>query len=493
MNAERAQERSRISAALMAERILLGALREQDAADSAAAARQRAEFLAEASLRFGASLDQELTYAAIAGVELPGLDAWCIVDVIETNGALRRLSVVHPDADKIVVARTLAERWVPDADDPIGIPAVRRAGGRLVIEDVHAVVGDTVRDATTRGILLELGVGPLLVVPIRTRGELMGAITFVARSRERVYASEELELAEALALRCAQSLEGARLYAAARAALLEASRSAADAVAARVEAEGARTEAEAARSLAEAANEAKARFLSTMSHELRTPLNAIAGYAQLMEMGIRGPVTPEQIADLGSIRRSQAHLLGLVDQVLQFARVEAGSDIFTLTALSLSGVVAGLRELVAPQMHAKQLRYSYEPGEEPLIVLGDEGKIRQIVLNLLANATKFTPDGGSIMVTCLRIASVTADGRSAESSSGAVRVTDTGPGIPHEMLESVFDPFVQVDRQLNTTNPGIGLGLAISRELARRMGGDLTASNVASGGCSFLLTLPLRH
>lgn len=204
-------------------------------------------------------------------------------------------------------------------------------------------------------------------------------------------------------------------------------------------------------------------------------------------------VTPEQIADLGSIRRSQAHLLGLVDAVLQFAKVQAGSDVDTVTVLSLPDLVARLRELVAPQMHAKQHRYSYEPGDEPLIVLGDERKTRQIVLNLLANATKFTPDDGSITIMCLRVPSVAPDGTTTAAASAGVRVADAGRGISHEMLERVFEPFVQVGRQLDSTNAGIGLGLAISRELARGMGGELSASNVANGGCSFLLTLPLRR
>lgn len=473
-----------ISRELVAERVLLSALREQDSADHAEAARQRAHFLAEASLRFGASLDEELTYSAIAGLELPGLDAWCIVDIIETGGLLRRLAVVHSANDKHVVARTLAERWVPDADDPIGVPAVRRTQNCVIVEEnADEVLAAAVRDANTSRIVRELGIGTLLVVPIMLRGGLIGSITFVGRSHTLVYSPDDLELAGALALRCAQALESARLYAAARTAWREAAAATADA-------EVARAEADTARGVAETANLAKASFLSTMSHELRTPLNAIGGYAQLMEMGIHGPVSPEQASDLASIQRSQQHLLGLVDSVLHYAQVQAGTLRYFIETVPIARLLDDVQAFVAPQMRAKGLTYADVEGDVDTLVAVDVAKVRQILVNLLGNATKFTPDGGTITLTTFAMPPATAGADGATSAMSAIRVADTGPGIEQDKLSTIFEPFVQLGRQLSSTNVGVGLGLSISRELACGMGGDLTVESVMGKGTAFTLIVP---
>lgn len=494
MRASSGDETQVISHALVTERVLLSALREHDAAALSQLARQRAEFLAEASLRFGKSLDEELTYAAMAGITLPGLDAWCVVDVIEVGGALRRLAVVHPDPDKQDIARVLSDEWLPRIDDPIGIPAVRRAGRRMLVTDVHDVLARAASDAHTLKLLWELGVGALLVVPISGQGELLGALTFVGRSAGVAYSEHDIKFAESLAARCAQALESARSYATARAALIEAAAAFHEAERAREEAEVARADAElarmdavAARAVAESANAAKAHFLSTMSHELRTPLNAIGGYAQLLEMGIRGPVTPEQQSDLASIQRNQAHLLGLVESVLQFAQVQAGHLLFAPSEVSIGELVTGLEGFVSPQMRAKDLHYECDVCDSDIRVFADPGKVRQIVLNLLVNAAKFTPRGGIITVSCARAAEATE----SAGAMVAVSVSDTGPGIPNEDLQRIFDPFVQIDRKLSTTVEGVGLGLAISRELARGMGGELTVRSDTGEGCTFTLTLPM--
>lgn len=472
------EERPAVPRQLVTERILLSALRYQDAAVVAQAAQERAEFLSAAGLRFGASLDQELTYAAIAGVALPGLNAWCVVDIVELGGGLRRLAVVHSEEDERAVDRILAETWLPAADDPIGVPAVHRSAAPLIVPDnVEEIAAAAARESSTRRILQELDVGPLLVVPITTNGELVGAITFVGRPHAPAYTTEDISLAEALATRCAQALDGARLYAAARAAYAEASRAV--------------TEAEAARAAAEAANATKTHFLSTMSHELRTPLNAIGGYAQLLELGIRGPVTPEQLADLGSIQRSQAHLLGLVDSVLNYAQVQAGRLIYTAADIPLVETVAGVHEFVAPQLAAKGLEYVFEGNDLTLIVRADMAKLRQIALNLLGNALKFTPLGGRITVSCRAGEPVTeAEAAAGVVSMHTVHVTDTGLGMEKDKLATVFDPFVQVGRTLTSSDSGVGLGLAISRELARGMSGDLTVESSPGHGSTFRLALP---
>ncbi|MEO6879263.1 MAG: GAF domain-containing sensor histidine kinase [Gemmatimonadaceae bacterium] len=463
-----------ISLVLVNERMLLGALREQDAADASEEAQRRAEFLAQITLKFGASLDQELTYAAIAEVALPEPGAWCIVDVIEAGGGLRRLAVVHPDPRKQATARGLIDRWTPADDDPIGVPAVRRERKSVVIVDsAEAAVVAAARDPETLRVLRWLGPGWLLVVPIVGHGELLGAITFVSRPESPESNAADIALGEAIAARCAQALEAARLYAAARGALAEA--------------EAARADAEIARAAAEAADSSKTQFLNRMSHELRTPLNAIGGYAQLLEMGVRGPVTAEQLVDLASIQRSQAHLLGLVDSVLNYAQLGAGRVVYATANMELVEVVQSVESFVAPQMRAKSIGYSIEPCDRALAVRADAAKVRQIVLNLIGNAIKFTPAGGHISVTC---GERDRSGDADTLPMCTVSVTDSGIGIPAERLDAIFDPFVQVDRRLTSSESGVGLGLAISRDLARGMGGDITVQSVQGVGTTFTVALP---
>jgi signal transduction histidine kinase len=234
-----------------------------------------------------------------------------------------------------------------------------------------------------------------------------------------------------------------------------------------------------ARVVAESANRAKSEFLAVMSHELRTPLNAIGGYAELIELGIRGPVTPEQRKDLERIQRSQHHLLGLINGVLNYARLEGGNLRYELTDVSVDELLATCEALVAPQARAKRLRLIVPPCRESLTVRADHEKVQQIVLNLLTNSIKFTDDGGRIDITC-----------AGDDQSVAINVTDTGHGIAADKLEAIFDPFVQVDARLTRTHEGVGLGLAISRDLARGMRGDLTVESTLGRGSTFTLRLP---
>jgi signal transduction histidine kinase len=234
-----------------------------------------------------------------------------------------------------------------------------------------------------------------------------------------------------------------------------------------------------ARRAAEAANLAKTQFLAVMSHELRTPLNAIAGYAELMRMGIRGPVTPEQQADLDRIKRSQRSLLSLINDVLNYAKLEAGHIDFDTRDVAVHEFLGDIEALVTPQLHGKGLHYEYDECDGGLAVKADAEKMRQIVLNLLSNAIKFTPAGGKICIEC-----------EVEDDRVRIVVRDTGVGIPEDKIAAVFEPFIQLDRQLTSVHEGTGLGLAISRDLARAMGGDLTAESTLGEGSAFTLELP---
>jgi len=241
----------------------------------------------------------------------------------------------------------------------------------------------------------------------------------------------------------------------------------------------ARAESEDARREAETANRGKSEFLAVMSHELRTPLNAIGGYAELMEMGIRGPVTPAQREDLHRIQVSQRHLLGLINEVLNYAKVETGTVRYDLAAVRVRDVLASAEALVAPQTSAKELTLTIGTCPPDLSVRADAEKLRQILVNLLSNALKFTERGGRIALECV------PSPRMVE-----ITVRDSGIGIPTEQLERIFEPFVQVRADLTRTAEGTGLGLAISRDLARGMGGELVVSSAMGQGSTFTLSLP---
>jgi PAS domain S-box-containing protein len=240
--------------------------------------------------------------------------------------------------------------------------------------------------------------------------------------------------------------------------------------------------AELARMRAEAANKAKMEFLAVMSHELRTPLNAIGGYAQLLEMGIQGPVNAAQVEDLRRIRRSQAHLLGLINEIMNFARLEAGRVVFRNRLHRIRDVLTTLDAMTEPQVRASGLSYRVTHCEDSLEVWGDRDKIQQILINLVSNSIKFTAVGGGIRVRC-----------EPRDANVLIHVSDDGTGIPAEKLDEIFDPFVQVNPTFSRSQDGVGLGLAISRDLARGMGGDLVAESEVGVGSTFTLLLPRRE
>jgi PAS domain S-box-containing protein len=235
-----------------------------------------------------------------------------------------------------------------------------------------------------------------------------------------------------------------------------------------------------ARDAAEEANRAKSQFLAAMSHELRTPLNAISGYVQLLELGIHGPLTDAQRDALDRVGRSQRHLLRLINDVLNLARIEAGRVEYRIEPVSVADLVTSVVPMVEPQMLAKRLTFTstVDPG---FVARVDRDKVQQILINLLSNALKFTPPAGQVTLSA-----------ASDPSTGRVLVcvTDTGTGIATDKLESIFAPFVQVRVDHAERTEGTGLGLAISRDLARGMGGDLTAVSVPGEGSTFTLALP---
>jgi signal transduction histidine kinase len=241
----------------------------------------------------------------------------------------------------------------------------------------------------------------------------------------------------------------------------------------------ARAAAEEARKRAEEANRAKSEFLAMMSHDLRTPLNAIGGYAELLALGVRGEMNDSQLADVERISRNQRHLLTLVNDVLNFARLETGEIPLAIAAQPLDPITRPLRAVIEPQAVTRSISYEYLGCDPAVWVAVDSERLEQVLINLLGNAVKFTPEGGHVTMRCY-----------TRGDLALVDVSDDGVGIPASKLEDVFDPFVQVGSR-RSKREGVGLGLAISRKLARAMGGDITVASEEGRGSTFTVSVPL--
>jgi PAS domain S-box-containing protein len=437
-------------------------------------------FLLDASLLLAESMDLEARLTSLAHLVVPGLADWCAVDLVGEDGALERVVVAHQNPAKVHWAYQLQREFPPRPDAEVGVPRVIRTGET----ELHAVITDEMLRGAARNerhleLLRSLGIRSAMLVPLRSRRRTLGAISFVAAESGRTYDSVDLALAEDLARRAATAIENARLFREAQEArqALEAQRAELEKLAAELEASN--EELIQRTSEAEQANRAKANFLAVMSHELRTPLNAIAGYVDLLQMGLHGPLSPEQEQDLKRIQASQEHLLGIINQVLSFARLESGRVEVQLERVPVLQTLSSIFELLEPQLRAKQLDYACDGDNDGLCVHADPERLRQILLNLLGNAIKFTPAGGRIGVSCR-----------VDTGEVTVRIADSGRGIPTDRLQTVFEPFVQVDPALTRESSGVGLGLAISRELARAMGGDLFVESTVGEGSTFMLTLP---
>jgi signal transduction histidine kinase len=304
-----------------------------------------------------------------------------------------------------------------------------------------------------------------MTVPLKSHDRVIGAITYIRRADAGTFAEHDKVLADDLAARCAKAIENARI--------LE------DSVDARQTAEDALRQVGAAKNAAEQANMVKMRFLSTMSHELRTPLNAIAGYAELLETGIRGQLNLAQLSDVQRIHAAEKHLLSLVESVLDYAKIEAGRSSFGLKDILLASVLVEVNDIIAPLAAEKHLTCEgCATTPTDLTVFADPEKLKQLLINLLTNAIKFTPDGGLVTVM-----------EEIRGDLVLIHVRDTGIGIGPEDQEAIFQPFVQVDNGFSRTYGGTGLGLAISQEIAIGMGGKLTVESTLGHGATFTLTL----
>ena len=449
---------------------------------------ERLHYLTKASDILASSLDYRTTVTQVAQLLVPQLADWCGVQLLNHQGRIEQIAVAHVDPEKIEWAWELNRRYPVDMTTSTGVPNVLRTGRAERYVDIpDELLQAGAVDADHLRILRELGMKSVLIVPLTARGRVIGVMSLIAAESGRRYTDAEESLALELAERAAIAIDNSRLFTETSEARVALDESIEEFEALNEELRQTNDELEAktqlaneAREEAESANRAKADFLATMSHELRTPLNAIAGYADLLLLGVRGELTQEQQRDVERLKRSGQHLLALINDVLNFAKLEAGKVDFRIEETRLTDVLESLDDMIRPQLEGKSLRYMPHGCDSELTVRADGEKIRQVLLNLLANATKFTEPGGAVTVSC-----------DADETSVQISVHDTGRGIASDRLQRIFEPFVQVDRHLTpSSQQGVGLGLAISRDLALAMGGELSVVSAVGEGSTFTLRLP---
>jgi PAS domain S-box-containing protein len=410
-----------------------------------------AQFLAEASKTLAASSDYRVTLANLAHAAIPRLGDWCAVDLVvegANDGArsLERVALVHENPLKVVLGAEYTRLYPPDLDDPDSNATAQALAGRSTllshITDDMIVAG--AKDARNLEMVRGLGLISAIVVPLHTPSGVIGVLTLCSGESGRHYDEQDLSLAEDLAARAATAVERARLF-----------------------------------QQAEAANAAKTEFLRMISHELRQPLNAIGGLLELWEMGLRGDLSTEQREDMGRIKRNQQQLTTLIEDLLSFARLEAGKIEIEKVPVPVDSVFSGLVAAMSVAADARGVELRTTPCGDGTAVNADEDRLHQVMVNLVANALKATERGGRIDVWA-----------EVSGASVDIRVRDTGVGISAAMLETIFAPFVQLGRALNQPREGAGLGLAISRGLTEAMGGTLTAESVVGVGSTFTVRMP---
>jgi signal transduction histidine kinase len=384
---------------------------------------------------------------------VPRLADWCAVDIMAENEKRpRRLAVAHRDPNKAELARKLAEDYPPSVEAPNGVGRVLRSGRAELYPTVSdAELVESCVDEEQLRIARGLGIRSAMIVPLVSRGRVLGAMSFVFAESDRHYADEDLHTAEDLAARCANAIENARLY---------------------------RSEQQ-ARHAADIANRAKDEFLAVVSHELRTPLNAILGWAKLLQ-------NPEFDARrregaVQTIERNAVAMAQLVEDLLDMSRVISGKMRLEVQHVDVARVIESAIESIRPAANARGVEVSSILDTTVPSMMGDPTRLQQIIWNLLSNAVKFSSKGGRVEVLTHRI-----------ESSIQVWVSDTGRGIAPSFLPHVFDPFRQEDASSSRTRGGLGLGLAISKQLVELHGGRIEAFSEGEGrGARFAVTLPI--
>ncbi len=408
------------------------------------AAANRAAFFAEASAMLASSLNLEITLANIARLSVAQLADWCVVDLLEPDGATRRITVTHREPERIDEAAILRES-APGPENPDDfVLRVMSKGEPVLLRNLDdQVLRLSARNEQHLAALHAIDLRSLLCVPLSSRGRILGAITMAQTKGSRSFGEDDVEMVTELANRAAIAVENAQLYSAAL-----------------------------------AGSKAKSDFLAVMSHELRTPLNAIIGYADLLRAGIPEPLPAPLQPYVERMLSASRHLLQLIGEVLTFSRIEAGRTSVQLENVELAVIMREVRLLLEPLAVDKQLRFEVRWPQAVVIMRTDSRKVRQILVNLAANAIKFTERGSVEIVSWL------------DAEDVFFEVADTGIGIDADHLEHIFEPFWQVEQRTTRRTGGTGLGLAIVQRLAQLLDGDVHIQSAPGEGSTFTVRVP---
>lgn len=408
---------------------------------------KRRLFLARAAAELNSSLDYQRTLATVARLAVPDIADWCAVDVVEPEG-LTRVATAHIDPAKIVFVDELERRYPPDPNATTGVPNVLRTGQPEFVAAIpEAMLTQAAQDDEHRALILALGLHSYICVPLRRGAHIIGVVTLVQAESKRSYGEADLALALSLADRAAIAIENARLF----------------------------REVERAKAEAERASRAKDEFLAMLGHELRNPLAPMLTALEMMALNEGGSASRE-VTIFG---RQLRHMVRLVDDLLDVSRIASGKVQLRKDAVDVGAVLTKAVEMVMPLLVERRHTIDLQV-HDGLVVSGDEVRLAQVYSNVIGNAAKYTPVGGRIEVEAQR-----HDGQIV------VRVRDNGRGIAPEMLPRVFDLFAQEAQTAERSEGGLGLGLAIVRNLVVLHGGTVVAhSDGLDRGTEFVITLP---
>lgn len=407
-------------------------------------AEETARFMAAASSTLASVVDYESTLQKVAALAVGHFADWCAVDMVNDDGTLRRLAVVHVDPAKVKLAHELEQQYPADPMSRHGVHQVLRTGTSDMLEEISdAVLIQGAKDEEHLRIMRDLGLKSYMCVPLKGRSKLLGVVTFVSAESGRRYTRGDLAFAEELANRATIAIENAKLYSELR-----------------------------------EADRLKDEFLAMLAHELRNPLAPIRNSLHILTQPNSAASLAKQVLDIA--QRQVHHMARLLDDLLDVSRISRGTIELRREPVDLTAVVNRSVEAMRPVFEQEQHELTVSLSPTSLRVEGDATRLEQVLANLLNNAAKYTDAGGRIWVAIER-----------QGNDAVVRVRDSGIGIAPEMLPRIFDLFVQAERRLDRSQGGVGIGLTLARKLVELHGGRIHAQSEGVGkGSEFVVSLP---
>jgi signal transduction histidine kinase len=413
-------------------------IREQAGRVAAEESARRLEFLLDTTTVLTASLDYDATLSSLARLCVQKIADWTIIYGVEA-GRPRRLNVVHRDPSKAGFAEELRALPIDSERDHPVLDVLRSRRARLVRDVSEKTLRDMSTNARELELVRELGVSSFMLVPMVARDRVLGAIAFVCSRPDRPFEESDLALAEDIARRASLAMDSALLY-----------------------------------RQAHEANQSKANFLAVVSHDLRTPLTAILGYSELLELGVPDPISDANREKVSRIRTSAKHLLYLLNELLAFARLEAGREELRPQDVDVCTIAREVGAVMEPLAGERELALFVDIPEQPLTLRTDADKLRQVLLNLVGNAVKYTERG--------EVRLILGSPRERELE---IRVRDTGRGIAETHLQQIFEPFWQVDPSQRSQGGGTGLGLSVVKHLVELLDGTIAVESRPDEGSVF--------